>query len=114
MVPHGMSVIVNAPAVFRHTAGFHKERHLEAAGLLGADVNGAAAEDAGDVLAGRIIAMMRDTGMPNGIGGVGYMPVDIPALIEGAFLQQRLLQNAPCAVEKDLLSDLYRHAMSYW
>jgi alcohol dehydrogenase class IV len=114
MVPHGMSVIVNAPAVFRHTAGFHKERHLEAAGLLGADVNGAAAEDAGDVLAGRIIEMMRDTDMPNGIGGVGYMPVDIPALIEGAFLQQRLLQNAPCAVEKDLLSDLYRHAMSYW
>ncbi len=114
MVPHGMSVIVNAPAVFRHTAGFHKERHLEAAGLLGADIPGAGAQDAGEVLAGRIIEMMRDTGMPNGIGGVGYMPVDIPALIEGAFLQQRLLQNAPCAVEKDLLSDLYRHAMSYW
>lgn len=114
MVPHGMSVIVNAPSVFRHTAGFHKERHLEAAGLLGADIPGAGAQDAGEVLAGRIIEMMRDTGMPNGIGGVGYMPVDIPALIEGAFLQQRLLQNAPCAVEKDLLSDLYRHAMSYW
>lgn len=114
MVPHGMSVIVNAPSVFRHTAGFHKERHLEAAGLLGADIPGAGAQDAGEVLAGRIIEMMRDTGMPNGIGGVGYMPVDIPALIEGAFLQQRLLQNAPCAVGKDLLSDLYRHAMSYW
>ncbi len=114
MVPHGMSVIVNAPSVFRHTARFHEGRHLEAAALLGADVKGAAAEDAGEVLAGRIIAMMRATDMPNGIGGVGYMPVDIPALIEGAFLQQRLLQNAPCEVEKGLLSDLYRHALSYW
>ncbi len=114
MVPHGMSVIVNAPSVFRHTAAFQRERHLEAAALLGADAKGAAAEDAGEVLAGRIIEMMRATDMPNGIGGVGYGSADIPALIEGAFLQQRLLQNAPCNVEKESLSDLYKHALSYW
>jgi len=114
LVPHGMSVIVNAPAVFRHSAGFAAERHREAAELLGADARGAGADDAGELLAGRIIDMMRATDMPNGIGGVGYGTADIPALTQGAYLQQRLLQNAPCAVDKEFITMLYGKALSYW
>jgi alcohol dehydrogenase class IV len=114
LVPHGMSVIVNAPAVFRHSAGFAAERHREAAELLGADARGAGADDAGELLAGRIIEMMRATDMPNGICGVGYGTADIPALTQGAYLQQRLLQNAPCAVDKDFITMLYEKALSYW
>jgi len=34
LVPHGMAVIVNAPAVFRYTAEVSPERHLEAAQWL--------------------------------------------------------------------------------
>ena len=114
IVPHGMSVIVNAPAVFLHTAPFCAERHLEAAGLLGAVAGSAGPDDAGTILAGRIIELMRATQMPNGIGGVGYGTEDITALTEGAYPQQRLLQNAPCSIEKDDLSALYEGALSYW
>ena len=38
-----MSVILNAPAVFRWTAQANPERHLQAARLLGAETGGAAA-----------------------------------------------------------------------
>ncbi len=112
--PHGMSVIVNSPAAFRFTASACPERHLEGAAYLGADVRDARAEEAGEVLATHLIAMMRQTGMPNGISGVGYSEQDIPALAEGAIAQQRLLKNAPRQVQKQDLETLYRAGFSYW
>lgn len=114
MVPHGMSVIVNAPSVFRHTAEYCPERHLAAAGWLAADTRDAAASDAGEVVAGRIIELMKTTGIPNGLSGVGYTQDDVESLTEGAFPQQRLLQKAPMDVTKPLLSELFSGAVRYW
>jgi len=114
IVPHGMSVIVNAPAVFRYTSEVSPERHLEAASLLGADVRGAAERDAGEVLAGKLIQIMRAVGMPNGIGGVGYTEADLGALTDGAYPQQRLLQNAPREMTRPVLTELFRQALRYW
>jgi len=112
--PHGISVIVDAPSVVRFTAHASPERHLQAAALLGADVAGAGPEDAGEVLAGCIIDMMRATDMPNGIAALGYGQADIAALAKGAFAQQRLLANSPVAVGEDDLQMLYRNANTYW
>ena len=114
IVPHGMSVIVNAPSVFRFTSPACPERHLHGASCLGADTLGAAENDAGEVLARHLIRMMKQTGIPNGIGGVGYDDGDIGALCDGAFAQQRLLTNSPRPVGRDDLADLYRGAMQYW
>ncbi|RMD62138.1 MAG: iron-containing alcohol dehydrogenase, partial [Alphaproteobacteria bacterium] len=114
IVPHGMSVIVNAPSVFRFTAPACPERHLEAAALLGADTRGATLEDAGEVVAGALIALMKATGMPNGITGVGYGEADIPDLTEGSFPQRRLLDNAPRPIGREELTALYKGALAYW
>ena len=114
MVPHGISVIVNAPAVFRFTGPACAERHLLAAEALGADTEGAGPEDGGGLLADRVIDMMRRTGIPNGLGGVGYGDEDVDALTDRAFAQKRLLDNAPCPVGRDDLAGLFRAAMRYW
>ena len=112
--PHGISVIVNAPSVFRTTAAALPARHADAAEWLGADSRGAGPDDAGEVLVSRILQMMRDTGMPNGVGGLGYVDSDVTKLAEGAYAQQRLLTNAPIAVDRESLAALYRGASAYW
>jgi alcohol dehydrogenase class IV len=115
LVPHGMAVILNAPAVFRVTAANNPARHLEAAEQLGADVADAEpARDAGSVLAAQLIAIMRAVGMPNGLGAVGYTGADSVALAEGAWPQQRLLGNAPVEVDKALLQNAFQQAQQYW
>lgn len=114
IVPHGMSVIVNAPSVFRHTAAACPERHLEGAGFLGANVSGAGAPDAGEIVGKRIIDLMQATGIPNGIGGVGYGAEDIGALIKGTMPQQRILKNAPMEIGEEHLQTMFEGALSYW
>ncbi len=114
MVPHGTSVIVNAPAVFRATAKTSPERHLEAAVWLGADARDAIAEDSGEVLGVRLIELMKTCAMPNGLAGVGYGDGDVGSLTDGAIIQRRLLDNAPVTVDEALLGGLFGDALSYW
>ena len=114
LCPHGISVVVNAPAAFRFTGPAAPERHLDAARALGADAEGVAHNNAGALLADTMARMMRETGIPNGIADLGYTEADIPGLAEGAFAQQRLLAGAPLPVSQDDLEALYRDAMRYW
>ena len=114
IVPHGMSVILNAPAVFRFTAPMSPERHLYAARLMGADVSDAGPEDAGDILADAIIALVRRIGVPNGLSAIGYTPDDIPALAAGAIPQQRVIKLSPRPVEEADLRDLFLDSMTLW
>ena len=114
LVPHGMSVILNAPAVFRSTASTDPQRHIEAAGHLGADVTDVADDDAGAVLADDLIRIMRAVGMPNGLSAVGYAEEDCATLADGAWPQQRLLQNAPVESDKAMLADMFGGALRYW
>lgn len=114
LVPHGISVVVNAPAAFRFTASSYPWRHLEGAKLLSADVGGATELEAGEALGEHLQTMMKATGIPNGISGVGYDKNDIGQLAQGAFMQQRLLSNAPCEVSEEDLENMYTQAIRYW
>jgi alcohol dehydrogenase class IV len=114
MVPHGMAVILTAPAAFRFTFPAAPERHLRAAELLGAPAHGLGEAARREALPQALIALMKDIGMPNGIGAVGYTERDIPPLIEGTLKQPRLLAGAPRGVGPADLDWILRDAMRYW
>jgi hydroxyacid-oxoacid transhydrogenase len=112
MVPHGMSVVLTAPAAFRHTFDANPERHLWAAHALDP-----ATDDLGEErerLPEAISRLMRDTGMPNGLSGVGYGADDVADLIGGALQQQRLLTIAPVDVDAELLEGIFTEALTVW
>ena len=113
MVPHGMSVILNAPSVVRFTAAACPERHLEAARALGAELRGAGPDDAGEALATHLLGLMRATGIPDGLAGVGYAAADLDALTHRAMLQKRLVDNAPCPVDAARMHQLFSAALHY-
>ena len=114
LVPHGVSVVLNAPAVFRFTAPANPSRHLEAAAALGADTCSARAEDAGKILADRITWFMQRLKLPNGLSAIGYSSADIPALVEGTLPQHRVTKLAPRAAGPHELSALFEEAMVAW
>ena len=114
LVPHGFSVILNAPAVFRFTASANPERHLHAAAALGANISGVKKEDAGKVLADRITWFMRELKTPNGLKAIGYTSSDIPALVEGTMPQHRVTKLSPRPAAPDDLARLFEDAMVSW
>src|SRR3954470_6582922 len=114
LVPHGFSVILNAPAVFRFTAASNPERHLEAAAALGADVSRVQAADAGRVLADRITWYMQRLNTPNGLRAIGYSSADIPVLVEGTLPQHRVTKLSPRPAGADELAALFEDAMVGW
>ncbi len=114
MVPHGVSVILNAPAVYRFTGQACPERHLKAAEILGARVSAARQEDAGRILADRVAEFMRDLKVPNGLRELGYDSADVPALVEGTLPQHRVTKLAPRPAAADDLAQLFEDAMTAW
>ncbi len=114
LVPHGVSVILNAPPVFRFTARANPERHLQAAAALGADASHARLEDAGGILADRITWFMQRLNVPNGLGAIGYSSSDIPALVEGTLPQHRVTKLSPRPAAADDLALLFEDAMIAW
>ncbi|MDB5385222.1 MAG: mdh 2 [Planctomycetaceae bacterium] len=114
LIPHGMSVILNTPAVVRFTASACPERHLRAAQALGVDVAGKRLEDAGKILADRIIYFMQLLHMPRGLKAVGYSEADIPNMILGTLPQSRITKLSPRPAGEAELGELFRDSMQLW
>ena len=114
LIPHGISVIINAPAVYRFTSSACPERHLRAAAMLGAKVSGARSRDAGKILADKIIELMHDLGIPNGLRELGYQSTDIPRLVEGTLPQHRVTKLSPRPAAADDLSRILEESMVIW
>jgi hydroxyacid-oxoacid transhydrogenase len=114
IIPHGLSVVVTAPSTFRWTYPVNPERHLRAAQLLGANVNGLSSAEMSEVLPNVLLSLMRDTGIPNGLSDLGYSGDDIPTLVEGTLKQSRLLVNCPRRAEGDDLRSVIEQSFEYW
>ncbi len=111
MVPHGYSVVLNAPAVFRFTASANPQRHLDAAEALGANISGVLPADAGKVLSDRIIWFIERLKLPNGLRALGYTSSDLPALVEGTLPQHRVTKLSPRPAGAEEFARLFEEAL---
>jgi alcohol dehydrogenase class IV len=114
LIPHGLSVISTAPATFRWTFPTSPERHLRAAQLLGANLSGITDNEAPEILPRVLLALMRDTGIPNGLAALGYGDADVSSIVDGALKQQRLLVCCPRDVDAEQLEAIVRSSMHHW
>ena len=105
IVPHGMAVVMTAPAAFALLHDAAPERHRRAAELLGGT---------GEPLPEVLRALMRDVGLPSGLAELGYGAADVDDLVEGALKQQRLLATAPIEVTADDLATVFRGSLEHW
>jgi hydroxyacid-oxoacid transhydrogenase len=111
LVPHGMAVSLTAPEAFRFTFEASPDRHLRAAHLLAPDTSAA---DGPDLLPGVLTHLMRDIGIPAGLGAVGFTPGDLEELVEGSLKQQRLLAISPREVCAEDLHGIFDRSMALW
>ena len=114
LIPHGMAVILGAPAAFRFMAPANPRACLQAAALIGADTRGAGPDDAGELLAQAVIEVMKKVGMPNGLRAVGYTEDDVPALVQGVLPQHRVTKLSPRPATADDFRQLFLDSMTIW
>ncbi|EIT73331.1 iron-containing alcohol dehydrogenase-domain containing protein [Aspergillus flavus] len=119
IIPHGVSVAVTAPAVFRFTAASNPDRHLAAAEAFGVDISNVKRESAGEVLGEAIAKFLAELGdQPRGLKDLGFKSSDIDSLVEGTIPQKRVLMLAPnlneeLEAEKIELRGLLEQSMDY-
>jgi hydroxyacid-oxoacid transhydrogenase len=120
IIPHGVSVAVTAPAVFKFTGASNPERHLAAAECFGVDISQVKKESAGEVLSEALAKFLVDLGdQPRGLKDLGFGNSDIDQLVEGTMPQARVLMLAPSLdmqnvdEERAQLRQLFEDAMEY-
>lgn len=111
LIPHGLSVVLTAAADFNFTAAANPDRHLEAAKLLGAKVDGAKQGDAGHILADVVRHFMREFGVPNGLKAVGFDRSDTAQLAQTALKSLTSLQLCPREQTLEVLERIYEDSL---
>lgn len=120
IIPHGVSVAVTAPAVFKFTGASNPERHLQAAEVFGVDVSNVKKESAGEVLSEALAEfLVKLSDQPRGLKQLGFRREHVEELVEGTLPQKRVLVLAPeldaqdVSREREQLTGLFEEAMEY-
>lgn len=119
IIPHGVSVAVSAPAVFRFTGPSNPERHLAAAEAFGVDISNVKKESAGEVLGEALEKFLAELGdQPRGLKDLGFKREHLDDLVEGTLPQKRVLMLAPglaedVGEEREQLRKLFEDAMEH-
>ncbi|KIJ57033.1 hypothetical protein M422DRAFT_40580 [Sphaerobolus stellatus SS14] len=101
IVPHGVSVALTGPSVFKFTSPSSPSRHREALALFrnttvsDSSISRLSDESIGDALYDAIAAFLDVLGVPRGLKAIGYTSSDLDSLIEGTIPQRRVLDLAP-------------------
>ncbi|KAG8856630.1 hypothetical protein FRB91_000528 [Serendipita sp. 411] len=101
IIPHGISVALTGPAVFRFTAPSSPDRHREVLsifrGISTSDnsISRLSDADIGPALYEAIAQFLDGIGVPRGLKKVGYTSADIDRLVDGTIPQRRVLDLAP-------------------
>ncbi len=114
LVPHGISVVLQAPAVFRFTSQACPQRHLRAAQALGMDVTADDLPQIGERLAAGLVELIRSLGLPSGLEAIGFTADDIPQLVAGTLPQHRVTKLSPRPASEDDLRQLFTETMRLW
>jgi len=101
IIPHGISVALTGPSVFKFTAPSSPDRHREALAIFRGvsqhedSITRLPDRDVGGALYDAIARFLENLGVPRGLKAVGYTNADIPRLVEGTIPQRRVLDLAP-------------------
>ncbi|KAF2718392.1 Dehydroquinate synthase-like protein [Polychaeton citri CBS 116435] len=120
IIPHGVSVAVTAPAVFKFTGASNPERHLAAAECFGVDISNVKKDSAGEVLSEALSKFLVGLGdQPRGLKALGFKREHVSDLVQGTIPQARVLMLAPnleasgTDAEREQLTTLFEDALEY-
>jgi alcohol dehydrogenase len=109
-VPHGLANTILLPAVMEFNLPGALEKFAHVAGALGEDVEGMPPREAAPFAVEAVAALIRDCGVPMGIGRLGVREEDFPDLAAVAMTVARPLANNPRRVTAEDAVLLYREA----
>jgi hydroxyacid-oxoacid transhydrogenase len=121
IIPHGISVALTSPAVFRFTAPSSPDRHREALSIFSPEIDTSRIADAdvGSALFDTIAKFLDGLNVPRGLKKVGYGKEDVERLVLGTLPQRRVLDLAPGIGDvpgedgKEHLTEIFNGSLEY-